>query len=104
MDTFADERDFKLLSRDKYTFSVMSRIIKEECELRLSDHERLIICFTGQPYPVWIWTPDNAPEDEMERAYKIAKDNSFMDGELRTIQDLCRKRYKGRHGIFLENR
>ena len=34
MDTFVDERDYKLLSRDKYTFSVMSRIIKEECALR----------------------------------------------------------------------
>lgn len=55
MDPFVDERDYKLLSRDKYTFSVMTRIIKEECALRLSDHERLIICFTGQPYPVWIW-------------------------------------------------
>lgn len=83
MDPFVDERDFKLLSQDKYTFSVMSRIIKEECALRLSDHKKLIICFTGQPYPVWIWTPDNAPEDEMERAYKIAKDNSFMDGDHR---------------------
>ena len=83
MDTFVDERDFKLLSQDKYTFSVMSRIIKEECALRLSDHEKLIICFTGQPYPVWIWTPDNASEEEMERAYKIAKDNSLMDGDHR---------------------
>ena len=83
MDTFVDERDFNLLSSDKYTFSVMSRIIKEECTLRLSDHERLIICFTGQPYPVWIWTPDNAPDDEMERAYKIAKDNLLMDGDHR---------------------
>ena len=83
MDTFADERDFNLLSKDKYTFSVMSRIIKEECALRLSDHERLIICFTGQPYPVWIWTPDDASEDEMERAYKTVSDNSLMDGEHR---------------------
>jgi len=83
MDSFADERDFNLLSQDKYTFSVMSRIIKEECELRLSDHERLIICFTGQPYPVWIWTPDDASEDEMERAYKTVSDNSLMDGDHR---------------------
>ena len=54
MDTYVDERDYNLLSRDKYTFSVMSRIIKEDCTLRLSDHEKLILCFTRQPYPVWI--------------------------------------------------
>ena len=64
MDNFVDERDFGLLAQDKYTFSVLSRIIRGECEIRLTDHERMIICFTGQPYPVWIWTPDDASEDE----------------------------------------
>lgn len=83
MDTYVDERDFDLLGRDKYTFSVMSRIIKEECTLRLSDHEKLIICFTGQPFPIWIWTPDDATEDDMERAYLIAEENSLMDGDHR---------------------
>ena len=80
MDNFADERDYKLLDQDKYTFSVMSRIIRGDLELCLTDHERLIICFSGQPYPVWIWTPDDASEADMEHAYQIAKENSFMDG------------------------
>lgn len=83
MDSFVDERDYKLLEKDKYTFSVMSRIIGEECALRLSDHERLMFCFTGQPFPVWIWTPDDASEDEMERAFKMAKEHSLLDGEHR---------------------
>ena len=83
MDTYVDERDFDLLGKDKYTFSVMSRIIKEECVLRLSDHEKLIMCFTGQPFPVWIWTPDDASEADMELAYKIAKENLLMDGDHR---------------------
>ncbi|MBR6881233.1 MAG: hypothetical protein IKN14_09180, partial [Clostridiales bacterium] len=80
MDTYVDERDYKLLDQDKYTFSVMSRIIRGDLELCLTDHERLIICFSGQPYPVWIWTPDDASEADMEHAYQIAKENSFMDG------------------------
>ena len=83
MDNFVDERDFELLAQDKYTFSVLSRIIRGECEIRLTDHERMIICFTGQPYPVWIWTPDGASEDEFERAYQLAKDLNVMDGEHR---------------------
>ena len=41
------------------------------------------MCFTGQPYPVWIWTPDGVPEDEMERAYRLAKENAFLDGDHR---------------------
>ena len=83
MDNFVDERDSELLAQDKYTFSVLSRIIRGECEIRLTDHERMIICFTGQPYPVWIWTPDGASEDEFERAYQLAKELNVMDGEHR---------------------
>ena len=83
MDNFVDERDIELLAQDKYTFSVLSRIIRGECEIRLTDHERMIICFTGQPYPVWIWTPDGASEDEFERAYQLAKELNVMDGEHR---------------------
>ena len=50
MDNFVDERDYKLLEADKYTFLVLRRIIDTECSLLLTDHERLIICFTGSPY------------------------------------------------------
>ena len=68
MDHFADERDYKLLEKDKYTFSVLGRILSGECELLLTDHEKLILCFSSHPYPVWIWTPDGAAEEEMEKA------------------------------------
>ena len=83
MDAFVDERDYKLLSGDKYTFSVLSRIIGSENELLLSDHEKIIVCFTCQPYPVWIWTPDDVPEDEMATAYTLAKEKGFLDGDHR---------------------
>lgn len=83
MDTFVDERDYKLLSNDKYTFSVLSRIISGENKLLLSDHEKIIVCFTNQPFPVWIWTLDDASKDEMARAYSLAKENGFLDGNHR---------------------
>ena len=83
MDTFINEKDLELLNKDRYTFSVMKRIINDKCVLLLSDHEKLIMCFTGQPYPVWIWTPDGASEDEYERAYRVTRENNVMDGEHR---------------------
>lgn len=49
----------------------------------LTDHERLIICFTGNPFPIWIWTLDNASEAEMEKAYQIASEHSLLNGEYR---------------------
>jgi hypothetical protein len=81
MDNFVDERDYELLNKDKHTFSVMIRIIGLDCELRLTDHKDIILCFTSQPYPVWIWTEDDASEEVMERAYLTAKENSLLDGE-----------------------
>ncbi len=81
MDHFVDERDYKLLEKDGYTFFVLMRIMGGNCKLLLSDHERLILCFTEPPFPVWIWTPEDATEEEMEKAYRLAKENSlFADG------------------------
>lgn len=81
MDRFADERDRQILETDKYTFFVLRRIMGGKCELILTDHERLIICFTGKPFPIWIWTPDDATEAEMERAYQIVSEHALLNGE-----------------------
>ena len=76
MDSFADERDLKILENDKYTFFVLRRIIAGECRVLLTDHERLIICHTNNPFPIWIWTPDDAMKEEKEKA------DTWADGEL----------------------
>ena len=81
MDNYVDEKDYKLLEADKYTFFVLKRVMGGECELLLSDHERLIICFTGHPFPVWIWMPDDASEEEMEKSYQLARENKLLTGE-----------------------
>ena len=81
MDTFVDERDDKLLEADRYTFAVLRRIMKGECRILLSDHERFILCFTGHPFPVWIWLPDDASSEEMESAFQVAKEKGLLNGE-----------------------
>ena len=78
---FADERDLKLLDNDKYTFFVLRRIMGSDCELFITDHEKIIICYSSEPFPVWIWTRDNASETEMEDAYLKAYDNGLLDGK-----------------------
>ena len=83
MDNYVDERDVRLLEKDRYTFFVLSRVMRGPCKLLLSDHERLIICFTGEPYPVWIWTADDATEAEMEKAYRLAYENVISHGYCR---------------------
>lgn len=81
MDHYADERDYALLENDRYTFFVLRRIIDQTCELLLSDHDKLILCYSGSPYPVWIWTPDHSSIEEMDGAYSLAQENGLLDGK-----------------------
>lgn len=83
MDSFADERDLKIPENDRYTFFVLRHIIGGTCKLLLTDHERLIICFTDHPFPVWIWMPDDASAAEMEKAYQIVSEHSLLNGAYR---------------------
>ena len=76
MDSFVDERDYKILENDKYTFFVLGRIMSGECELLLTDHERLIICLTSNPHPIWIWTPDDVTEEE--KAYELIRESGLL--------------------------
>lgn len=78
MDNYIDERDYKLLDLDKYTFFVLRRIMGRNVNLLLTDHKKLIICYTEEPFPVWIWTPDDATEQEMEKVYHLAKENQLL--------------------------
>jgi hypothetical protein len=82
MDNYVDERDYRLLENDKYTFFVLNKIMGGECRVLLTDHERLIICRSNNPFPVWIWTSDDASEEDMERAYQDLK-NRFTGGDIK---------------------
>lgn len=80
IDNFADERDFKLLEQDRFTFFVLKRVLDLPCELILTDHKKLIICLSSNPFPVWIWTADDATPAEMEKAYGLMKEKGYLDG------------------------
>lgn len=79
MDNKTDERDLRLLEGDRYTFAVLSRILGTPCRLILTDHERLIICHSVDPFPVWIWTPDGVSEDEARAAWDIVSRECPLD-------------------------
>ena len=69
----ACSEDFSFLSKDKFAFSVLLRILRGKCALTLLGDKRLVICHSAIPYPVWIWLPDDADEKEMENAYLLTK-------------------------------
>lgn len=75
MDSFVNERDFALLARDGYTFSVLDRILRGKCDWVRSDHRDLILCHSEAPYPVWVWTRDGCDTEIMEEAWSIIAAN-----------------------------
>lgn len=79
MDHFVDERDFRLLEGDPYTFFVLSRVMGGPCACLRSDHERLILCHTTMPYPVWLWTADGMTPDELEQAWQLAAETCPLE-------------------------
>ena len=72
--------DTSFLIEDRFTFSVLIRILAGKCSLTLLDGDRLIICHSENPYPIWIWTPDDAEVDEWNRAYTLARDEFGIEG------------------------
>ena len=72
MDSFVNEKDFMLLNQNHYTFEVLTRILKGECELIRSNHENLLLCHSESHYPVWIWTPNNATDEVKKSAWELA--------------------------------
>ncbi len=81
MDNFVNEKDYKLLEKDKYTFFVLKRVMGGKCNLLLSNHEDIIICFTESPYPIWIWTKDNISNDKKDYIYNLIKEKGLLNNK-----------------------
>ena len=81
MDNFVTETDLNLLQNDKYTFFVLGRILHGNCNFVASNHKTFIICHSCAPFPLWIWTPDNVSQQEMETVYQILLENNFLTSE-----------------------
>lgn len=63
-----------LLEEDRYAFAVLGNILKGDfgpVSKIITDHARLILCYTCPPFPGWVWLPEDAGEAEMDRAWAL---------------------------------
>ena len=63
-----------LLERDRYAFAVLGNILRGDfgpVSKIVTDHARLILCYTCPPFPGWVWIPEDADEAEMECAWAL---------------------------------
>lgn len=81
MDSFANEKDRELLFPDRYTFNVLLKLLPRENRLLFSDHRDMILCYSEPPYPVWLWTRDNCPDQTIDKAWDlVAEYLPFSEG------------------------
>ena len=56
---------FALHGDDAITFSVLSRILNGPCSEIYTDGERVMICLSARPYPVWVWCRDESDAESV---------------------------------------
>jgi len=60
----------EVLAGELCTFSVMHRVLNTPCEKIVRDGSRLLMVFSARPYPVWVYLPDDASREELERCWQ----------------------------------
>ncbi len=73
--------NLEILGDDTICFSLLTRILKENSKLTITDKATFIICFSCEPHPVWVWVRDEATYGDMELVYNLVKDNFGFDGK-----------------------
>ncbi len=56
-----------------YTHFVLSRILSDVCRLTVTDGQRILLCHSCDPYPVWIWLAHDATDAEKSEAFRLAR-------------------------------
>lgn len=83
-----------LLLNDKLTFSVLVSILSYPCQKIITDKKHFIICYSCSPFPVWVWTLDNTPNEVYEQVCDIInmefdkKDKFFFNVKYEFFQYL----------------
>lgn len=64
----------ELLWEDCITYSVLMKIVQGPCAHIFTDHENVIVCHSGHPYPVWIWCRDVSDGDQVAQIARCVKE------------------------------
>ena len=62
-----------LLGEDTNLFMVLWMLLRGSCDTIVTDGDRLIMALSARPAPVWVFMPDDAAEDELERCWQAMR-------------------------------
>ena len=66
--------DRELLKQDAVTFAVLIAILDIPCSDIYTNHESVIIAFSGAPFPVWVWVKDPQVDEAVDCVAKCLKE------------------------------
>ena len=62
-----------LLGGDVNLFTVLNGILGTPCDTILTDGDRMIMALSARPSPVWVFMPDDATDEELERCWRAMR-------------------------------
>lgn len=93
----------ELLRKDAITYSVLIKILQGQCTQIFTDHERVIVCYSAPPWPVWVWCRDpGASEDVMEIARCLKEKFPLEQGYCINLSHVLLESLKQQDGYFRE--
>lgn len=72
--------DTGLFAWDELTFAVLKAIVNNKCTLVMTDHDRFVICYSSEPFPVWLWTAADITEAEKEEIWELCRREDILPG------------------------
>lgn len=59
-------QDRVLLAHDPVTYAVLITILDIPCSHIYTNHESVVIAFSGAPFPVWVWVKDSEVDEDVD--------------------------------------
>lgn len=62
-----------LLPTDTPLFAMLKRVLRTPCRYIVTDEKNYIVCHSEYPFPVWVWTSVDMPEEDLSHAKELLK-------------------------------
>lgn len=72
--------DTGLFAGDELTFAVLTAIVNNKCTFVMTDCDRFVICYSQEPFPVWVWTAEGITDTEKEEIWELCRKENILPG------------------------
>ena len=77
--------DLLRLIEGNITFSVLYRILQNNCTDIFTNNESIIICYSNAPNPIWVWCKDSKNENNINLIAECIKSNYPLEDNFNII-------------------